>query len=84
MANCYIMSRSLTNAQRSVRVLQHYGILSHMVRPPQHLTGRGCGYAVRIHERDLGNALRLLDDNGLPAKKVHRVGADGSYTEVKV
>ena len=60
-----ILFRSLTYAQRGNRVLGLLGIPSSVMKAPQGLTEKGCGYGVRLSESRLRRAVALLDERGI-------------------
>ncbi len=71
MADCLILSRSLTTAQRFVRCLEQCGLSGRVVRAPGKLTGNGCGYAVAVPYRLLQESMVCLRKRGLrPGKAV--------------
>ena len=46
-----IVCRSLTYAQRTVSALERTGITAHLLRSPKIIAGEGCGYSVKVSER---------------------------------
>ncbi len=76
-----IMCRSLTHAQRSLRLLEQNGIVAALVKAPQELRSFGCGYALRLY-RHFDEAVRFLKTSGLLQGKLYRQSADGVYREV--
>lgn len=77
-----IMCRSLTYAQRTVRILERGGISGHLMRAPKSISKEGCTYCVKISERKLVGALRLLQREGLSPKQIFMQESEGSYSEV--
>jgi len=77
-----IICRSLTYAQRTVTVLERAGITAHLMRTPRSISGEGCGYAVKVSQRRLPDALTVLNRVGLSPRRVFILSADGSYKEV--
>lgn len=75
------MSKSLTYAQRSARVLERRGISAVVMRSPRELSAGGCGYCVRVHERYAGDALSVLRSAALAPVRVYRAEGE-EYTEV--
>lgn len=75
------MCKSLTYAQRSARVLERKGFGGSVVRAPKELTSGGCGYCVRVAEKNRDAALAALHAAGLVPQRVLRIDPDG-YTEV--
>ncbi len=55
-----LIARSVTHAQRMVRVLESCGIRAGMFRAPAGLTTQGCSYAVRIREDQMLRARSCL------------------------
>ncbi len=77
-----IVCRSLTYAQRTAAVLERVGITAHILRSPKVIAGEGCGYSVKVAQRNLSDALRILVQTGLGPKRVFIMESDGSYKEV--
>lgn len=77
-----IVCRSLTYAQRTAAVLERVGIAARLMRSPRIIAGEGCGYSVKIAERNLALALTVLAKQGLSPKRVFLQNGDGSYREV--
>lgn len=77
-----ILCRSLTYAQRTASVLERAGIAARVLRSPKSVAGEGCGYAVKVSERRLAEALVLLNRVGLKHKGVYITQTDGSFREV--
>lgn len=77
-----ILCRSLTYAQRTAATLERAGITAHMLRSPKRVAGEGCGYSVKVSERNLAAALLALRRAGLSPKQVFLTAGDGSYREV--
>ena len=76
-----IMCRSLTQAQRSARLLEKSGITANVVKAPQGLISNGCSYAVSIY----GSAERskyILKMNNLLTGKIFMKSVNGEYQEV--
>lgn len=78
-----IICRSLTYAQRTARVLERAGIGGAVTRTPKLIAREGCGYCVRISERRLADALRILRREGMAPKQVFLQDADGMFSEVE-
>ena len=76
-----IMCKSLTNAQRAALLLERRGLIASVVKAPQSLRSNGCGYALGLRRR-LGDAVRLLKQQGLLTGKIYVQDAEGVYTEV--
>lgn len=81
MKQYLIMCRSLTNSQKSVKLLERSGIFGSVVKAPGELSGKGCSYAVSLR-RDMEAAVGILRRSGLISGKIYERDADGKYTEV--
>lgn len=79
-----IICRSLTYAQRTAAALERAGITAHIMRSPRTISGEGCSHAVKVAERRLSDALRVLNRVGLSPSRVYIQSADGSYKEVRL
>ena len=55
-----LVCRSLTTAQKAARILQNEGIFASIVKAPQSANPSGCGYGVKIAERNLEPARTIL------------------------
>ncbi len=82
MSGCLLICRSVTYAQRTKKVLERVGIQGRIVRPNAQLTGNECGYAVRISEVFLAEALEELQRNRIPPQKVLVNNEFGGYREM--
>lgn len=71
MLTYLLLCRSLTYAQRSARILNRAGLSGQVGRVPKSAAAEGCGYCVRIRERDLASALGLLRREGLGPQRVY-------------
>lgn len=78
LLNC----RSLTYAQRTAKVLEQAGITAHIRRTPKQISGKGCGYSVKIASRNLPPALQLLDSRTMRPKNIYLIDGYGGYREV--
>ena len=79
-----IVCRSLTYAQRTARVLERAGISGYILRAPKLISGEGCSHCVKVAERWLAPALKVLNREGLGPKRVFLQNEEGSYSEVTV
>ncbi len=82
MDSYYLTCRSLTYAQRVSRALTAARLRNIVVRTPQELSREGCGYAVRVPDTALSDALNTLAARSLPPRKVYRVTNTGFTEEV--
>ena len=53
-----------------------------MIRSPKSISGEGCSHSVRISQRALPDALRVLQRAGLSPKRIYITAGNGSYQEV--
>lgn len=79
-----IVCRSLTYAQRTARVLERAGISGYIMRAPKLISGEGCSHCVKVAERWLAPALKVLNREGLRPKRVFLQNGEGIYSEVSV
>lgn len=63
--------RSLTYAQRALRVLEKSGFTAALIRTPRVLTPMGCGYGLIVRRSRLGDALTVLRGKGVPFGKAY-------------
>jgi len=82
MLSYYIVCRSLTYAQRTASLFQRAGISARILRSPKSIEGEGCSHCVKIAQRNLPEALRLLKEAGLRPKQVFVSEGDGVFREV--
>ena len=82
MIHYLIVCRSLTYAQRTARVLERVGIGSHVMRTPKTISTEGCNYCVKIAERKLTDALKVLKKENMAPKQVYLQDRDGMFSEV--
>lgn len=66
----FITCRSLTYAQRSIKVLERGGITCYMLRTPKHIAREGCGYGVKLVEKNIQNGLQLLKKADLSPRQI--------------
>ena len=84
MKSYYITVRSVTYAQRGEQLLTRRGIRCVVQRTPRWMEEQGCGYCLRVWTMDAGEAVRILEDAGLPIRKVYARRSDGSLEELTV
>lgn len=77
-----IVCRSLTYAQRTEKTLSRAGISAHILRSPKSIDSEGCSHSVKVSERSLAAALRVLSRAELSPKRIFVTYGDGSYQEV--
>ena len=79
-----IVCRSLTHAQRSAAALERGGITARILRSPKSIAGEGCSHSVKVSQRSLPEALRILQRAELSPKRIFITAGDGSYQEVEL
>ncbi len=78
-----LMSRSLTYAQRSARVLERRGITASVTRLPRSASVQGCTYGVAVSAQNVRRGLEILEKAGIPPKRIYERADDGSLREVQ-
>ena len=68
MPNALIPCRSVTYAQRAVRLLEQSGLRASMRRLPADLPETGCGHAVRVPLERAPQAVQWMNEAGFPTK----------------
>ena len=81
---CLIICRSITYAQRAQYILQRKGYTATGVRPSVEVIGDSCGFAVKIYERYLADAIYILRSNGIEPVRVVVVEESGRIREVRI
>ncbi len=76
-----ILCRSLTYAQKAFAALERRGIRAGLIRAPQHLRGRGCGYALSLSRR-FPEAVGILREQQLLTGRLYQREDNGEYREV--
>ena len=79
-----IVCRSLTYAQRGVRLLERAGISAYLVRAPRLIAQAGCAYCIKVSQRWLERAVELMREAKLVTRGIYQQLEDGSYEEVSV
>lgn len=82
MLNYYLNCRSLTYAQRTAKVLEQAGISSNIRRTPKQISGKGCGYSVKVSSRNLAPAIQQLDSRNMRPQNIYLIDGYGGYREV--
>ena len=77
-----ILCRSLTYAQKAAAALERRGISCGIVKAPQRLRDRGCGYALTLSRR-FSEAVDLLREKQLLTGRLFRREENGEYREVR-
>jgi type III secretory pathway lipoprotein EscJ len=69
MENALIACRSVTTAQKAVRLLEKHNIRASMRRLPADLPAEsGCGHAIRVRRNMLEQAMKIMVSAGFPSK----------------
>lgn len=82
MYDYFFTFRSVTAATQASRALERAGITSLMVRTPGELRQMGCGYSLRVKERLLHEAQRVLSQEKIAYRRLFRRDADNRWQEV--
>ena len=69
----YIKTGSITNAQRSKNLLLKYNINASIKRLTDIQKGDGCGWTVIVSERDVRQAVAVLEQNSIKVLGVERL-----------
>ena len=83
MTKNLIMCRSVTSAQRCVKLLEASLIRASVAKAPRGLVTTGCAYCVALNDK-LESAVALLRGKGMEIGKIFTRGQDGSYREVEL
>lgn len=78
----FITFRSITFAQRGEGELRRNGISCTLQRTPRWMEERGCGYCLRLRQRDAGQAVAILRQERLPFSKVYVQRREGTVEEL--
>lgn len=78
-----ILFRSLTYAQRGVRILSAGGVPATLIKAPEGLSEKGCVYAAGVSERNLRQALNILSRQQFSHGGVFVREGKGQYREVE-
>ena len=84
MENCMITFRSVTPAQRGELLLRRSGIGCVIHRTPHALAEQGCGYCLRLWEKDITSAVTLLRHKQVALRKIYAQRSDGVFEELTV
>ena len=83
MTQYLIMCTSLTNAQRSQKLLEKAGINTSIVKAPQGLNTLGCGYSLSLYS-GISEAVSLLRNNSMLKGKIFMRTPNTDYKEVNL
>ena len=80
----YITFRSVTFAQRGERVLREGKIRCTLQRTPRWMEEQGCGYSLRVWTQDIHLPVALLEEKGVPKRRVYLQKDDGQLEEAQL
>ena len=80
----YITFRSVTHAQRGESILKQRGIRCTLQRTPRWMEEQGCGYSLRVWTQDIHLPVALLEEKGVPKRRVYRQKEDGQLEEARL
>lgn len=80
----FITFRSITFAQRGEGELRRKGIPCTLQRTPRWMEERGCGYCLRVRQRDAGEAVGILQREQLPFSKVYVQRPEGTVEALEL
>ena len=81
METYLLLARSVTHAQQMMRILERGGIRTKVQRAGGALTKKGCGYSLRISQKDYAAAREYLRAAGEKPTKVF-LERDGERIEI--
>lgn len=81
MKEWLVTFRSVTFAQRGERTMRKHGINCILQRSPKTISQRGCGYCLRLRDRDAIRAVGILQKEQLAYEKVYVLSEDGGMEE---
>lgn len=80
----YITFRSVTYAQRGEQLLNRHSIRCTLQRTPRWMEEQGCGYCLRIWTEEARMAVDILQEAGIPLRRVYLQRKDGQLEEITV
>lgn len=80
----YITFRSVTYAQRGEQLLNQKNIRCTIQRTPRWMEAQGCGYCLRVWTKEIGPAVKLLEDARIPMRRVYLQRSDGLLEEMSL
>ena len=70
MVDCYIAVRSVTYAQKLMRLLDAHGIRARMTKSPKEISTGGCGHAVWVKNADPAWLRSIIAMSGMPQFRI--------------
>ena len=80
----FITFRSVTPAQRGEQLLRRQGFRCILQRTPRWMQENGCGYCLRIGTDRIREVRTLLDQAGLPYRKIYSQSPEGGMEETAI
>lgn len=80
--SCLLTFRSVTAAMNALQRLRRAFFSAELRRAPRMGNSGGCGYALRLSEKDAADALAILRREGYSFGKLLRRNERGAWTEV--
>ena len=80
----FITFRSVTPAQRGESLLRARGFHCLLQRTPRWMQENGCGYCIRVMGDHIQEVKLLLDQAGLPYRKIYRQRSEGGVEETSL
>ena len=84
MNGYYITFRSITFAQRGERMLRQSGVGCSLQRTPKWMEELGCGYCLRVTDRQAADAVRLLRQGKIMFGRVYLISPGMEPAEVSL
>lgn len=84
MMDSLITFRSVTPAQKGERVLRREGLECALSRTPKWAQDKGCGYSLRIRQKDALRCAEILRREQIPFKRVYLFRDGGGAEELQV
>ncbi len=72
-----LICRSQTEAQNMRRQLSQFGVPGEVVQPPRQTCKESCGWAVRVLDSQVDDAVRRLKGQGIFPQRVMKEGVMG-------
>ena len=82
MKHCLITFRSVTPAQRGEGILRRAGMECSLQRTPKFMEEQGCGYSLRIRQKDAAQAAQILLNHQIPYRRIYLRHDNGLLEEL--
>ena len=79
----YFTYRSVTVAQQGEGILKKNGIPCWLLRTPRWMEAKGCGYCLRVRQRDWEHTRELLKNRDTTYSAIYLQEEDGNVREVQ-